>query len=101
VISSGTATLTDPHDGIQHFGKTGTTDSEKDTWFVGSSSKLTTAVWVGNVSGATSIRNTTISGTSGGDVRNLIWRDYMADADGKYGGTAFPAPTPALVKGGR
>ncbi|MGA1835687.1 transglycosylase domain-containing protein [Herbiconiux sp. 11R-BC] len=99
VINGGTATLSNPNDGIPHFGKTGTTDSEKDTWFVGGSTTLATAVWVGNVVGKVSIRNTTIAGNSGGNVRHYIWKQYMTDADGKYGGDAFPAPDQTLLNG--
>ncbi|MCS5731976.1 transglycosylase domain-containing protein [Herbiconiux moechotypicola] len=101
VINSGTATLSNPRDGIPHFGKTGTTDSEKDTWFVGASTELATAVWVGNVVGTVSIRNTSIAGNSGGNLRHYIWKQYMTDADGKYGGTDFPAPDSTLLNGVR
>ncbi|MDO9395691.1 MAG: transglycosylase domain-containing protein [Herbiconiux sp.] len=99
VINSGTATASNPNDGIPHFGKTGTTDSEKDTWFVGASTELATAVWVGNVVGTVSIRNTSIDGRSGGNLRHNIWKQYMTDADGKYGGNAFPTAASTLVNG--
>jgi membrane peptidoglycan carboxypeptidase len=99
VINSGTATLSNPNDGIPHIGKTGTTDSEKDTWFVGASTTLATAVWVGNVVGKVSIRNTTIMGNSGGNVRHYVWKQFMTDADGKYGGDAFPTADSTLVNG--
>ncbi|WP_368498819.1 transglycosylase domain-containing protein [Herbiconiux sp. A18JL235] len=99
VINSGTATASNPRDGIPHFGKTGTTDSEKDTWFVGASTELATAVWVGNVVGTVSIRNTSIDGQSGGNVRHSIWKQFMTDADGKYGGTEFPTADNTLVNG--
>ncbi|GLK15568.1 carboxypeptidase [Herbiconiux flava] len=99
VINGGTATASNPNDGIPHFGKTGTTDSEKDTWFVGASTELATAVWVGNVVGTVSIRNTDIMGQGGGNVRHSVWKQYMTDADGKYGGTAFPTAQSSLVNG--
>ncbi|QJU54537.1 transglycosylase domain-containing protein [Herbiconiux sp. KACC 21604] len=99
VINSGTATASNPRDGIPHFGKTGTTDSEKDTWFVGASTELATAVWVGNVVGTVSIRNTSIGDQSGGNVRHSIWKQFMTDADGKYGGTEFPTADSTLVNG--
>ncbi|WP_440708419.1 transglycosylase domain-containing protein [Herbiconiux sp. YIM B11900] len=99
VINGGTATQSNPNDGIPHFGKTGTTDSEKDTWFVGASTELATAVWVGNVVGTVSIRNTSIAGQSGGNVRHSIWKQYMTDADGKYGGNAFPEADSSLRNG--
>ncbi|WP_229756253.1 transglycosylase domain-containing protein [Cnuibacter physcomitrellae] len=99
VINNGTATASNPRDGIAHFGKTGTTDSEKDTWFVGGSSKLATAVWVGNTVGTVSIRNSTIRGNSGGNLRHYIWKQYMTAADGKYGGDDFPSPDSTLLNG--
>jgi len=99
VITSGTATASNPQNGIPHFGKTGTTDSEKDTWFVGASTELATAVWVGNVNGTVSLRNSSIAGQNGGSIRHSIWRTYMSDADGKYGGAAFATPEQTLVQG--
>ncbi|RFA22787.1 transglycosylase domain-containing protein [Subtercola boreus] len=99
VVTNGTATASNPRNGIPHFGKTGTTDSEKDTWFVGSTTELSTAVWVGNVVGGVSLRNSSIEGVNGASLRHLVWKDYMTAADGKYGGEAFPAPDRALVQG--
>jgi membrane peptidoglycan carboxypeptidase len=66
---------------------------------VGASTELATAVWVGNVVGTVSIRNTSIAGQDGGNVRHSIWRQYMTDADGKYGGTDFPTAQSTLVNG--
>ncbi|PPF78347.1 penicillin-binding protein, partial [Subtercola sp. Z020] len=99
VVTNGTATASNPRNGIPHFGKTGTTDSEKDTWFVGSTTNLTTAVWVGNVVGDVSLRNSSIDGTNGASLRHVVWKDYMSAADGKYGGEAFPAPDRSLLQG--
>ncbi len=99
VVTNGTATQSNPRNGIPHFGKTGTTDSEKDTWFIGASSTLATAVWVGNVAGDVSIRNTVINGTNGGNLRHNLWRQYMTIAGLKYGGNAFPAPDQTLIQG--
>jgi membrane peptidoglycan carboxypeptidase len=99
VINGGTGSASNPNDGIPHFGKTGTTDSEKDTWFVGASTELATAVWVGNVVGTVSIRNTSIAGNGGGNLRHYIWKQYMTDADSKYGGNEFPAASTSLTNG--
>jgi penicillin-binding protein 1A len=56
-------------------GKTGTTSSEKDIWFVGSVPQLATAVWIGNDD------NTTLgSGATGGGVAAPIWRNFMSQA---------------------
>ncbi|MGB3639705.1 MAG: transglycosylase domain-containing protein [Rivularia sp. (in: cyanobacteria)] len=56
-------------------GKTGTTSSEKDIWFVGTVPQLTTAVWVGRDDNKTLSRGA----TGGGDVAP-IWRDFMVRA---------------------
>ncbi|WP_382306106.1 transglycosylase domain-containing protein [Herbiconiux sp. UC225_62] len=99
VVTAGSGTLSNPDDGVPHIGKTGTTDLEKDTWFVGSSTKLTAAVWVGNVQGSVSLRHNTIAGRNGGDLRHHVWREFMTVADGKYGGDEFPEADPGLVQG--
>ncbi len=56
-------------------GKTGTTSSEKDIWFVGMVPQLSTAVWAGNDD------NTPLGGgATGGQVMAPIWRDFMSQA---------------------
>lgn len=56
-------------------GKTGTTSSEKDIWFVGTVPQLTTAVWVGRDD-----NRTLASGATGGAMVAPIWRDFMLRA---------------------
>jgi 1A family penicillin-binding protein len=56
-------------------GKTGTTSSEKDIWFVGTVPQLTTAIWVGRDD------NRQLShGATGGEMVAPIWRDFMLKA---------------------
>ena len=56
-------------------GKTGTTDSARDIWFVGYVPQLSVAVWVGNDD------NYPIGGgVSGGDFAAPIWHDFMTEA---------------------
>jgi membrane peptidoglycan carboxypeptidase len=98
VVTGGTAMPSNPQNGIPHFGKTGTTDSGKDTWFVGSTTELTTAVWVGNVTGDVSVSDASIDGQTGGYLRHTVWRTYMTEADAKYGGDDFPEPDPRLLR---
>jgi penicillin-binding protein 1A len=73
VIDSGTATsakLDRPA-----AGKTGTTSSERDIWFVGYVPQLATAIWVGNDD------YTPIGyGATGGGFVAPIWRDFMQQA---------------------
>ena len=52
-------------------GKTGTTNSYRDAWFIGYTNDLVTAVWVGNR------HNQPMNRTFGGTVPAPIWREYM------------------------
>ncbi len=56
-------------------GKTGTTDSQRDVWFVGYVPQLATAVWVGNDNYAP-LR----AGATGGTYAAPVWRDFMQAA---------------------
>ena len=56
-------------------GKTGTTSSERDIWFIGTVPQLTTAIWVGKDNN----RQLAHSATGGGMV-TPIWRDFMQKA---------------------
>jgi len=56
-------------------GKTGTTDSQRDVWFVGYVPQLATAVWVGNDD-----YSPMGSGATGGTVVAPVWRDFMQRA---------------------
>ncbi|MEO0947044.1 MAG: penicillin-binding protein 1A [Cyanobacteria bacterium J06641_5] len=56
-------------------GKTGTTNSERDVWFVGHVPQLATAVWVGNDDNRPMRR-----GTSGGTHAAPVWRNFMRKA---------------------
>ncbi len=61
--------------GRQAAGKTGTTSSERDIWFVGYVPQLATAVWVGNDNYATVGK-----GSTGGVFVAPIWRAFMQQA---------------------
>ncbi|NQX27272.1 transglycosylase domain-containing protein [Microbacteriaceae bacterium VKM Ac-2854] len=98
VMSSGTGVASNPGTGIPHIGKTGTTDDALHTWMVGSSTKVATATWVGNVVGKTSMRGFSLKGVNAGQVRHQIWPRIMRVADAKYGGAAFPPPDQSLVQ---
>lgn len=56
-------------------GKTGTTDSQRDVWFVGYVPQMATAIWVGNDNYAPMG-----SGATGGTLVAPIWRDFMQQA---------------------
>jgi len=56
-------------------GKTGTTSSERDVWFVGYVPQLAAAIWIGNDN------NRPIGGgATGGMYAAPIWRDFMLQA---------------------
>jgi penicillin-binding protein 1A len=73
VISGGTGTRA--RLGRPAAGKTGTTSSERDVWFVGYTPHLAAAVWVGNDD-----YTPLSSGATGGTVVAPIWRDFMGQA---------------------
>ena len=68
-------------------GKTGTTDDNKDAYFVGYTPNIVTGVWVG--SDDNSIMNKSIQG---GTVPALIWKDVMTVATEPYGNAEFNYP---------
>ena len=97
VINGGTGGASSTGDGTPLAGKTGTTDSGVHTWMTGFSTAVGTAVWVGNVSGSTSLRKITLNKRPGGTVRHEIWRTIMKSANKKYPGKAFDAPPQDMI----
>ena len=65
-------------------GKTGTTDSQKDAWFVGFTSELITGTWVGYEKP----RNLG-AGHTGGQTALPSWIDFMKFAKKKYPNKRF------------
>jgi membrane peptidoglycan carboxypeptidase len=94
----GTATASNTGSDVPHIGKTGTTDGAKDTWMIGSSTEVATAVWVGNVTGDANLRDLSFDSGSAATARHRIWPAIMAVADAKYGGAAFPEPPSGAFK---
>jgi 1A family penicillin-binding protein len=74
VITSGTGRAASI--GRPAAGKTGTTTSERDVWFVGYVPQLSTAVWIGN----DDYYRTLGRGITGGGHAAPIWRDFMRQA---------------------
>ncbi|MFZ1742819.1 MAG: transglycosylase domain-containing protein [Pontixanthobacter sp.] len=60
-----------------NFGKTGTSQDNRDALFVGYAGDLVVGVWIGNDD------NTPLNGVSGGTLPARIWRDFMQQAQGK------------------
>ncbi|MDX2469701.1 MAG: PBP1A family penicillin-binding protein [SAR324 cluster bacterium] len=56
-------------------GKTGTTDSFRDAWFMGFTSELVTGIWVGNDD------NSPMNHETGGRTPARLWKAYMTAID--------------------
>ncbi len=69
-------------------GKTGTTEDERDVWFVGYVPQLATAVWIGNDN-----YKPIGKGATGGQHAAPIWRDFMLKALENEPVKYFPSPT--------
>ena len=72
---------------IPNYGKTGTTQDNRDALFVGYAGGLVVGVWIGNDD------NSPLDGVSGGGLPARIWRDFMVRALGT-GAAPQPAPRP-------
>ncbi|MEX0660047.1 MAG: transglycosylase domain-containing protein, partial [Egibacteraceae bacterium] len=98
VVDRGTGTRAQVP-GVDVLGKTGTNANGADAWFVGASSLLSTAVWVGHAEGQIPIPDLT-----GGSIPATIWQEFMATAladvdvppfaDDELDRSALPEPEP-------
>jgi penicillin-binding protein 1A len=59
---------------VDAYGKTGTSQSGRDAWFIGFAGDLVVGVWVGNDD------NTPNPGLHGGGIPAQIWRNFMVSA---------------------
>jgi penicillin-binding protein 1A len=66
------------------FGKTGTTQDNRDAWFIGFAQDLTVGVWVGNDD------NSPMRAVSGGGLPADIWRQFLLAAQPEPIGWAEP-----------
>jgi membrane peptidoglycan carboxypeptidase len=105
-VERGTMAMDQLFDGKYMFGKTGTTDDAKDTWTMGSTTKVTTAVWVGNVTGHVNLRfvgspNGCNAGRTFAVMRHCIFQAIQRTMNDKYGGaSSWPYPATQYVSGG-
>ncbi|MXO95173.1 penicillin-binding protein [Erythrobacter aquimaris] len=84
VINEGTgrrAMLSGPN-----FGKTGTSQENRDALFVGYAGDLVVGVWIGNDD------NSPLDGISGGGLPAQIWRNFMTQALGASAAPDRPGP---------
>jgi penicillin-binding protein 1A len=85
-VKSGTGFPNATQIGCPAAGKTGTTDSFTDAWFVGYTPRLTTAVWLGHAKS-----RVPMPGVAGGTIPAKLWGQYMKKARGRFCGS-FPKP---------
>lgn len=86
VVRRGTATILRDLD-FPVAGKTGTTNEERDAWFIGYSSDLVVGVFVGYDKPKPMGR-----GTTGGEIAAPIFKDFMKMAVKKQKPSEFPVP---------
>ena len=73
---------------VMAYGKTGTSQSGRDAWFIGFAGDMVVGVWVGNDD------NSPNSGLHGGGIPAQMWRQFMASALN----IRDPEPEPVLVE---
>jgi penicillin-binding protein 1A len=93
-VQSGTGTAANY--GCPAAGKTGTTDSFTDAWFVGYQPQLVGAVWVGYPNGRVEMRSVHGIAVAGGTFPAMIWHDFMNVAHGSFC-EDFAQPTTPFV----
>ncbi|MBL0768562.1 transglycosylase domain-containing protein [Sphingopyxis sp. DHUNG17] len=73
---------------VANYGKTGTSQDNRDALFVGYANGLVVGIWIGNDD------NSPLAGISGGGLPARMWRDFMNEAAGTN--IRPPAPQPAV-----
>nr|WP_314845941.1 transglycosylase domain-containing protein [uncultured Microbacterium sp.] len=91
VMNGGTGARANTGDGTPLIGKTGTHESW-GTMMIESSTKVTTAVWVGRSEGTASILRQSWGGTALNEMRYTLAKTMQRTANDIYGGDPFPAP---------
>jgi len=101
VMTAGTGRASNPYNGVEYIGKTGTTDSSAATWMVGATTRVGTAVWVGNIVDKVALRSVRINGISAATLRHNIFKATASAIDKipVYRGGAFPGPAAELLTG--
>ncbi len=103
VVDSGTAKRLRYQYGVQGdiAGKTGTTNSHADGWFMGFTPKLVAGAWVGGESPRVRFRSLSLG--QGANTALPIWGRFMKKVHKdkslkKYKGGVFPSPSPAVLE---
>lgn len=104
VFAGGTAYAAQPP-GVSVLGKTGTTNNAAQTWTVGSTTRVSTAVWIGNAVGNVSTRATrpinACAGTGAqvATLRNCVFKETMEAIDAEYHPGTFPGAPSKYLNG--
>lgn len=93
----GTGAASNPGDGIPVIGKTGTHNT-KQTMMVESSTKVATAVWVGNVEGDSTLYKRYYNRVELAQLRHKIAPAIQRAANEVYGGDEFPRANTNLTR---
>lgn len=97
VMNGGTGAASNPRDGTPVIGKTGTHNT-KQTMMVESSTKVTTAVWVGNVINEATLYKRYYKRVELAQLRHKIAPVIQRAANAAYGGDDFPRANTNLVR---
>ncbi|MFZ7087073.1 transglycosylase domain-containing protein [Curtobacterium sp. RRHDQ10] len=100
-ISGGTAVGAQTADGMQMFGKTGTTDDADQIWLVGGTSRVTTAYWQGNTDGKLmNLRHYSngVRDTYAG-ARASVFKQLQTPMNAQYPAGAFTNPSGSAING--
>ncbi|HWS51893.1 MAG TPA: transglycosylase domain-containing protein, partial [Microbacterium sp.] len=97
VMNGGTGGPANTRDGTPLIGKTGTHETWS-TMMIESSSKVTTAVWVGRWQGQENIYGVRANGHRLNEMRYPLARDMQRAANAVYGGDDFPRPDDKLTR---
>jgi membrane peptidoglycan carboxypeptidase len=103
VITNGTAKAASLG-GRPAAGKTGTTDEHKQSWFIGYTPQLSTAVWVGTPYTQFRMKNISLGGTYygevfGGTISAPTWHDIMLAASEGMPIRQFGEPSNKILNG--
>ncbi|WP_404434022.1 transglycosylase domain-containing protein [Microbacterium lacus] len=97
MAGGGTGRASNTFDGVPLIGKTGTNENHQ-TWMIESSTKVATAVWVGNSTGEGNIFQRWFKGVKMSDLRHQIAPEVQRAANAVYGGDRFAAPDNNLTR---
>ncbi|WP_036285205.1 transglycosylase domain-containing protein [Microbacterium luticocti] len=93
----GSGAAGNPWDGTPLIGKTGTHE-EFQTWLITSNTKVTTANWVGSVSGRIDLFHQYYKGNALSNLRYVLGRTIQGTVDKLYPGGQFPQPDSNLTR---